>query len=78
MNLTSLELPDLVHAGIFQIQYADMLESLSVPKLTNVSLSLLIDLSAEVGYPSPPAINLSFPSLYQVMGGIYITGNIDS
>jgi hypothetical protein len=78
MNLTSLELPDLVEVRLFQIQYADKLESLSVPKLANVSESIWIDLSAEVGYPSPPAIHLSFPSLYQVMDGIYITGNIDS
>jgi hypothetical protein len=78
MNLTSLALPDLVDVGTFQIQYADKLESLSVPKLTNVSESLLIDLSAVVGYPSPPAINLSFPRLYQVMGGIDIAGNIDA
>lgn len=77
LNLTSLELPDLVNitqSGGFEIDWADKIESLKVPKLTNIMGDLQIDLSGE----NPPAINLSFPSLYYVGYGISLTGNIDA
>ena len=78
MNLTSLELPDLINVtGALQIEYANQLEAFNVPNLENVDW-LEIDLSAKDGYSAPPAINLSFPSLYRVPGGIFMAGNIDA
>jgi hypothetical protein len=78
LNITSLELPDLVtvtNFGGFGIELADKLESLQAPKLTNITTgSINIDLSGI----NPPAINLSFPSLYFVQSGIFLTGNIDA
>ncbi|KAF8856211.1 hypothetical protein BDZ45DRAFT_479675 [Acephala macrosclerotiorum] len=78
LNITSLALPDLVTItsyGGFGIELADKIESLQLPKLTNISLGAIdIDLSGS----NPPAINLSFPSLYFVANGISLTGNIDA
>ena len=74
LNLTSLDLPDLVTVGDgFDFDWADKLSSLSVPKLTHVGYGLSFNLSGE----DPPAINLSFPSLYYAEG-IFLTGNIDA
>ncbi|KAF8852578.1 hypothetical protein BDZ45DRAFT_678267 [Acephala macrosclerotiorum] len=75
LNLTSVEFPDLVNvSGAFAIQYADKIESLSIPKLRKIWTGLRLDLSGS----EPPAINLSFPSLYDVEFGIELTGNIDA
>lgn len=74
LNLTSLDLPDLVTVGGgFYFDWADKLSSLSVPKLTQVGDWLNFNLSGE----NPPPINLSFPSLYY-SGGFFLTGNIDA
>lgn len=75
LNLTSVDLPDLVNVvyGDFSIQLANKIESLSVPRLIYIQSSLVLNLTGE----NAPAINLSFPSLYTV-GSIRIIGNIDS
>ncbi|CZR58716.1 uncharacterized protein PAC_08608 [Phialocephala subalpina] len=52
----------------------NLTSSLNVPKLENVWPVLRLDLSGN----DPPAINLSFPSLYDVEFGILLTGNIDA
>jgi hypothetical protein len=75
LNITTLELPDLVNAGeTFTIEWADKIQSLKVPKLTNITSGLFLDLTGA----NPPAIDLYFPSLYYVPGGIWLSGNIDT
>lgn len=75
LNLTSLDLPDLINVvSMFEIQWADKIKSLSVPKLISVGEGIDLDLTGE----NPPAMNLSFPSLYHVEGGIWLSGNIDA
>jgi hypothetical protein len=73
LNLTSLDLPDLVNitSRSFMIDYADELSSLTVPKLNRIAGALDFDLTGG------PAINLSFPSLEFVSMGVILTGKID-
>jgi hypothetical protein len=74
LNLTGLDLSDLVNIATsgLRIEYADKVQDLNVPKLTNTGL-VWIDVTGV----APPPINLSFPSLYDGGGGIYLYGNID-
>lgn len=70
---TTIELPDLVNiSAIFLISYAGSISSLSVPKLRYIGSNL------ELGFTGGPAINLSFPSLFDVRGSIYLNGEIDA
>jgi hypothetical protein len=73
LNLTSFGMPDLTTTFVFDIKYADKLQSLSLPVLSYVGENLFLNLSGE----SPPAINLSFPSLKTVGYSISLFGNID-
>lgn len=75
LNLTSVEFPDLVNVvyGNFEIQLADKIEKLNVPKLTNLQSGLVLNITGE----NAPAIDLSFPSLVSVRD-IWMIGNIDS
>lgn len=45
LNLTGLDMPDLVKTSIFRVDSADKIESLQVSNLANVSSSLHIGLS---------------------------------
>ena len=68
-------MPDLSQVTYtFGIDWADKLQSLSLPLLNWVGG----DLSLQLYGTSPPAINLSFPSLKQVSRSIYLVGNIDA
>ncbi|OBT57050.1 hypothetical protein VE04_02359 [Pseudogymnoascus sp. 24MN13] len=70
-NLTTIDFPDIVNiTGQLNIQNADKLSSLKMPKLEIVLGSLHIDLSGG------PGINLTFPSLYSVGPGLFIKGNV--
>ncbi|RDL36006.1 uncharacterized protein BP5553_06618 [Venustampulla echinocandica] len=78
LNVTDLELPDLVNittsggSGIFAIEYADKIKSVKVPKLEQAS-----KINFNLSGVSPPAISLSFPSLRRV-NSIFLIGNIDA
>ncbi|OBT76817.1 hypothetical protein VF21_04489 [Pseudogymnoascus sp. 05NY08] len=72
-KLTSIELPDLVNiTGGIYIDDADSISNFSAPKLRH------IDSNLELNFTGGPAIDLSFPSLYDVGGSIYLCGNINS
>lgn len=73
-TVTSIDLPDLVNitAYNFNIVTAHSISSLSVPKLRHIGNDLSLNLTGG------PAINLTFPSLFDVRGGIYLYGEIDA
>lgn len=72
-KITSIELPDLVNiTGSIYIDDADSISNFSVPKLKH------IDSNLELNFTGGPAIDLSFPSLYNVGGSIYLCGKIDA
>ncbi|OBT65644.1 hypothetical protein VE03_05564 [Pseudogymnoascus sp. 23342-1-I1] len=72
-KFTSIELPDLVNiTGSININDVDSISNFSVPKLKDIEAIL------ELNFTGGPAIDLSFPSLYHVGGGIYLSGEIDA
>ncbi|KFY95237.1 hypothetical protein V500_02873 [Pseudogymnoascus sp. VKM F-4518 (FW-2643)] len=73
-TVTSIDLPDLVNitSYSFNIYIAHSISSLSVPKLRHIGSDLSLNLTGG------PAINLTFPSLFDVRGGIYLFGEIDA
>lgn len=73
-TVTSIDLPDLVNITSynFNIYTAHSISSLSVPKLRYIGNNLSLNLTGG------PAINLTFPSLFDVRGGIYLFGEIDA
>jgi len=71
LNITNIELPDLVSLHDFKIRRMDVLEGLKVPKLEHAALMLFYFA------PTAPSINLDFPSLTSV-DHIQMEGNIDS
>lgn len=78
LNATTIDFPDLVNVtGQINIQSADKVKRLKMPKLKVVEWSLHIDLSAEEGAEAPP-ISLTFPSLTTVGAGLWIVGNINA
>ncbi|KFX90891.1 hypothetical protein V490_06230 [Pseudogymnoascus sp. VKM F-3557] len=70
-NITSIDLPDLVNitGDPLNIENAASVSSLNLPKLRHVYGDLILN------FTGGPAINLSFPSLFDV-GGIEIRGEI--
>ncbi|KFY89490.1 hypothetical protein V500_05649 [Pseudogymnoascus sp. VKM F-4518 (FW-2643)] len=72
-KVTSIDLPDLVNitSYSFNIDTAHSISNLSVPKLRHIESNLRLNLTGG------PAINLTFPSLFDVRGGIYLYGEID-
>ncbi|KFY20339.1 hypothetical protein V491_03803 [Pseudogymnoascus sp. VKM F-3775] len=79
LNATAIDFPDLVNVtGQINIQSADKVASLKMPKLEYVESSFHIDLSAEEGAEAPPPISLTFPSLTSVGAGLWIVGNINA
>lgn len=71
-GVTSIDLPDLVNiTGVFQIDNADSILSLNVPKLRHIGYSLRLN------FTGGPAINLTFPSLFDIGDVIFIDGEID-
>lgn len=73
-SVTSVDLPDLVNITFwnFDIDNADSISSLSVPKLRHIERSL------KLNFTGGPAINLTFPSLFDIGGLIYLDGEIDA
>lgn len=73
-TVTSIDLPDLVNITLysFHIYIAHSISSLSVPKLRHIGNDLRLNLTGG------PPINLTFPSLFNVGGGIYLYGEIDA
>jgi len=71
LNITSLELPDLVATPTFRVYRMHVLQSLKVPKLERTD-TLDLDLGG-----LSPSISLDFPSLSDV-GYIHMHGNIDA
>lgn len=74
LNISRLDLPDLVNISSGGIVMYDVgnLSSLTVPKLKYIAGPITLKLS------HGPAISLSFPELYQVTRGIFISGKIDA
>lgn len=72
-GVTNIDLPDLVNiTGHFIIDNADSIPSLNVPKLRHIGNSLRLN------FTGGPAINLTFPSLFDVGDVIFIDGEIDT
>lgn len=78
LNLTDIDLPDLVNVtrGDLRIEWAPKVQSLKVPKLTNVEGQININMFDTI--PNPPPMSLSFPSLRSASKGLFIYGNIDT
>lgn len=78
LNATTINFPDLVNVtGNINIQFANKVTNLKLPKLEVVGGYIHVDLSAPEGSEEPPAISLTFPSLTSLGAGLMVLGNIN-